>query len=185
MATVTYARVVNGTVMELVTLTNQTPGQVFEASLAATFVAVPSTVTPAQGWAFNGGTFTAPAPPAITSQQAIAALINMLATQEASGVYFTPTGASTPILFATTPDAIAKYTAEWNAIGASPALRQDGDPMIAADGTPVALTNADAKTLIQKALTYFRACTSNYATLHAAATASPTTDLTVGWPSNS
>jgi hypothetical protein len=108
----------------------------------------------------------------------------MQQTKENLGVYFTPTGATSAILFPTSADAQVKYTAEWNAIGASPALRNDGDPMIAADGTPVALSNADAKALIQKALAYFRACTANYAALHVAVVANAQADISGGWPTN-
>jgi hypothetical protein len=135
-------------------------------------------------WTITNGALVAIPPPPPTVAQAVAALGAMQQTKENLGVYFTPTGATSAVLFPTNADAQVKYTAEWNAIGASPALRNDGDPMIAADGTPVALSNADAKALIQKALAYFRACTANYATLHAAVVANPTADITVNWPTN-
>jgi hypothetical protein len=122
--------------------------------------------------------------PASTIAQAIALLATELQTRESAGVFFTPTSATAALLFPTTADAIGKYTAEWSALGTTPPLRNDGDPMIAADGTPVALSNADAKAVIQKALAYFRACTANYATLHAAVVANPSADITVGWPTN-
>jgi hypothetical protein len=112
----------------------------------------------------------------------VAALGALLAEKEALGIWFTPTGATDPILFPTDPVAQGKYTAAFSAITAS--LWTDGRPMIAANGTPVALPTLDAKALILKALAYIEACVVNYATLHAALASNQQADLTTGWPSN-
>jgi hypothetical protein len=118
-----------------------------------------------------------------TSANAIAALAAMLSAKEGSGIHFKPTG-GTDTVFPTDPGSVAKYTAAWNALTTTPPLAADGDIYIAADGTPVPLSMVDAKALITKALAYFRACTANYATLHAAVAANPSADITVGWPTN-
>lgn len=122
--------------------------------------------------------------PPSTTAEAVAILAQELQKRESAGVFFTSTGGAQAVLFPTDANAQVKYTAEWSALNTTPPLRSDSDPMIAADGTPVALSNADAKALIQKALGYFRACTANYATLHAAVAANPAADITVGWPTN-
>jgi hypothetical protein len=114
---------------------------------------------------------------------AVAALAAMLSAKEALGIHVTPTG-GTDTVFPTDPGSVAKYTAAWNALTASPPLAADGDIYIAADGTPVPLSMLDAKALIEKALAYFRACTATYAKLHAAVAANPSADITVGWPTN-
>lgn len=105
-----------------------------------------------------------------------------LAEKEALGIWFTPTGATDPILFPTDPTTQARYTAAFSAISAN--LWADGRPLIAANGTPVALPTLDAKALILKALAYIEACVSNYAVLHAAIAANQPVDLNTGWPSN-
>jgi hypothetical protein len=107
----------------------------------------------------------------------------MLSAKEGSGIHFKPAG-GTDTVFPTDPGSVAKYTAAWNALTTTPPLAADGDIYIAADGTPVPLSMVDAKALITKALAYFRACTANYATLHAAVAANPSADITVGWPTN-
>jgi hypothetical protein len=115
---------------------------------------------------------------------AMAALAAMLNAKEGLGIHFTPTG-GTDTVFPTDPNAVSKYTAVWNALNTTPPLAADGDIYIAQDGTPVPLSMADAKAMIQKALAYFRACTANYATLHAAVVANIQAVITTGWPSNS
>lgn len=112
----------------------------------------------------------------------IAALAAKLDEKEALGIWFTPTGASDPILFPTDPTTQARYTAAFSAITAN--LWDDGRPIIAANGVPVALPTLDAKALILKALAYVEACVSNYAALHAAIAANQAVDISTGWPSN-
>lgn len=112
----------------------------------------------------------------------VATLAAKLDEKEALGIWFTPTGASDPILFPTDPTTQARYTAAFSAITAN--LWADGRPIIAANGVPVALPTLDAKALILKALAYVEACVSNYAVLHAALATNPATSLDSGWPSN-
>jgi hypothetical protein len=112
----------------------------------------------------------------------VALLATKLEEKEALGIWFTPTGATDAILFPTDPTTQARYTAAFSAISAN--LWTDGRPLIAANGTPVALPTLDAKALILKALSYIEACVSNYAALHAALATNPQTDLGSGWPSN-
>ena len=119
----------------------------------------------------------------LNAANAITSLAAMLSAKEALGIHVTPTG-GTDTVFPTDPGSVAKYTAAWNALIATPPLAADGDIYIAADGTPVPLSMLDAKALIEKALAYFRACTANYTKLHAAVTANPSADITVGWPTN-
>lgn len=112
----------------------------------------------------------------------VALLAAKLEEKEGIGIWFTPTGATDPILFPTDPTTQARYTAAFSAISAN--LWTDGRPLIAANGTPVPLPTLDAKALILKALAYIEACVSNYAALHAALATNPQTDLGSGWPSN-
>lgn len=72
-----YALVQNGVVIELYTPpAGYTIAQCFPASLASQFIAVPSGVTPSQGWLYSNGTFSAP--PA-ASPSAISAYGNFIA----------------------------------------------------------------------------------------------------------
>ena|SRR5581483_3691473 len=183
-----YARIDNGIVAELFTPpVGATIQQCFHSDLV--WVACDGVTGIAVGWSavFSNGvwSFSAAPNPAMSVQQAVLALGNLLTAQQQTGVYFTPTGGSSPILFSTDSAAQTIYTAEWNMINASPVLRADGDPIIAADGTPVALSNADAKALVEKALAYVKGCVANYTTLHAQVLLNPTTDTSGGWPSNS
>jgi hypothetical protein len=140
------------------------------------------------GWAVSGDTIVPyTGPPQVLPHTAATAgrlLQSTLLAKEGMGVQFKPSSTSTAYLFPTNTDAIARYTAAWSALNAVPPLAADGDIYIAADGRPVELTVDDAKALITKALGYFRDCSKNYAKLFAVVTDDPTTDLTVGWPSN-
>ncbi len=92
---VMYARIVSGVVVELFTPPPEfTLSECFHADVAAQFVAVPNGVSPAQGWTYSGGNFTAPIAvlPSL-AQQATAAL--------AAGLAITST--ATPALNATYP----------------------------------------------------------------------------------
>jgi hypothetical protein len=112
----------------------------------------------------------------------VVALAAKLDEKESLGIWFTPTGATDPILFPTDPTTQARYTAAFSAISAN--LWTDGRPLIAANGTPVPLPTLDTKALILKALSYIEACVSNYAVLHAAIAANQAVDINTGWPSN-
>lgn len=90
-----YARVPGGMVVELFTPpAGFTLEQCFHPDIASQFVEVPSGVTPAEGWSYSGGVFSAPAPPAppTLAQQAAAAIaagcaIVSTATPVLSGTY--------------------------------------------------------------------------------------------------
>jgi len=72
-----YARIAGGLVAELFTPpAGKTIADCFHADVAAAFVAVPAGVSPAQGWAYAAGAFTAPAapPPPTLAQQAMMAI---------------------------------------------------------------------------------------------------------------
>lgn len=175
-----WARVVGGVVQELFTpAAGENPNDLFHPGIGAWVLA---TAGVAPGWTWDGTSFAAPVPPVRTAAEAVAALGAELAAKQGAGVYFTPTGGSAPVLFPTDPGSRGAFTAAWNAIGAN--LWADGKPFIAADGTPVPLSTADAKALITKALAYVDGCVDAYAALHAAVVANPAADIAAGWPGN-
>jgi hypothetical protein len=179
-----YARIDNGLVAEFFT---PPPGLSIADCFHSDLTWAPCDGVPgiAIGWRATetdgSWTFDTPLVPQPTPQD----LSALLQFKRQMGIQFTPTGAISPILFSTDSDAQIVYTAEWSMITATPPLRIDGEPIIAANGAPVALSNADAKALVEKALTYTKSCVTQYATLLAQLQSDPNTDITAGWPSNS
>ena len=77
-----WALIINGVIHEL---TTTDPAGRFNPALE--WVAVPSGVTPAQGWAYAGGTFSAPPappPPTLTQQAATAINVGLMLTLSGS-----------------------------------------------------------------------------------------------------
>jgi hypothetical protein len=117
-----------------------------------------------------------------TVEQALTLLNRQRASREAAGVWFQPTGAAVPILFASDASAQARLgNAETLAAkGRWP----DGTPFQVRDGSYTPMAAADIEALAEKVGAYVVACLNRAAQLDALVRENPATDITTDWPDN-
>ena len=137
-----------------------------------------------QSYATTTGTLKDCTPPPFvpTIASRTADLEALSTAHQNAGVYVTPSGATSPHLFATDDASQGKILTAFTA--AKEGMWVDGSVWKCADGTFVAMTAADVITLAQTAQVYIQKCYANEAVLQQALQTDLNTDLTVGWPSN-
>lgn len=119
--------------------------------------------------------------PPLDVPKALARLNALAGQKETAGVYFQPASASQPVLFGTDVSAQQRTTSAYLLAGAG--LWTTGAKHVAADGTAYVFTATEIAALAQKAGSYVLACSQRAIALQSDIQADPTTDITVGWPS--
>ena len=125
----------------------------------------------------------APPVPAVTVASALAALASVYASKECAGVSFQAFGAASASVFPSDYNGQLKLVSAFTM--ATAGLWTDGTPWLTTAGIGVPFVRADVIALATKVSAYVAACSTRYAALIAAVQASPTTDTSTGWPSNS
>lgn len=125
---------------------------------------------------------TAPKTPAALIKQQLEDLGALLVTKQESGFYFTPTGATTPVLFSTSVKAQTQYGAANTLAKENPDTSQD---FIELSGVPITLTGADTIALTTKVAQYVSDCYTVYTKMFDAIASGKTVDTSTGWPANS
>jgi hypothetical protein len=172
-----WALIINGVVHELTTIN---PTGRFNPGLQ--WVAVPEGVTPAEGWSYSAGTFSAPAaPPAPTlAQQAATASISGLTISTAAG---SPTLTLAATLFPTDLPTQNKINIVVNGINTTGAFPNGAStyPMLDAESPAVwrNFTIAQYKAVAAALLTYVAACDLIAAGNPLNATTLPATNATI------
>lgn len=119
--------------------------------------------------------------PTLTSR--LAELDALCTTYLNAGVYYTPSAGTTAYLFNTGSASQNKMLTAF--VSATNGLwPASGGVWKIANGSYVAMTATDVIDLAKRAQAYVQACYAHEATLQAALTNDLTTDITVGWPSN-
>ena len=99
-----------------------------------------------------------------------------------AGVYYTPQSGTTPYLFAT--DVVSQNKILTAFISATNGLWPPNSVWKIANGSFVSMTSTDVIDLAKRSQAYVQACYAHEAALHTALENDLTTDITVGWPSN-
>jgi hypothetical protein len=118
--------------------------------------------------------------PAISIEQALAALATYRYNQQILGIYFQPQAASAPILFPT--DDSSRNNVIGLVLAAVVGALTDTNPYKVA-GSVVNLTKLDIQQLGIKMISYVSACFQRESDLVPVVTANVNADITTGWPS--